>query len=133
MKYILLISFLFSASISYGQNPDSVWKLKDGRIVTRTVCQVITTNPPQYEYCNDTTEKPPEGQQDWIAGEPTGQTIELPNLNKLEQRITALEKKIDSLERRPIIYLDTTSIERPSIWVKDDKRGFNVKLFPPVK
>jgi hypothetical protein len=45
---------------------------------------------------------------------------------------TQMWMKIDSLERRPLIYLDTISPQNPSIWVKDPVSGFNVQIFPPV-
>jgi hypothetical protein len=57
MKYLLTFLFSCLVFISSAQSlyPES-WTLPDGRIVTRSLCRVYTTNPPQYEYCNDTTE-----------------------------------------------------------------------------
>lgn len=60
MKYTqLTILFIFLVSHVRGQAlfPES-WALPDGRVVTRSLCRVYTTVPPQYEYCNDTSQAP---------------------------------------------------------------------------
>lgn len=47
---------------------------------------------------------------------------------ELSDRLDRAEKRIDSLERRPMLYFDHLSPAAPSIWAKDRIEGWDIKL-----
>lgn len=175
MKYFtlsLLLSFLLSHVRGQALFPES-WALPDGRVVTRSLCRVYTTVPPQYEYCNDTSQAPlgmkgdtttPKvgpilGTDPSVTFEP-GQTMfhqvvflmqqnkELSDrLDRLEKRVDTLsiylrqnsavervyghwlDERIDSLERRPYLFIDT----KPSssgIWLTNSAGEYQWLIQP---
>lgn len=65
---------------------------------------------------------------------PFDQVVFLMQQNKeLSDRLDRAEKRIDSLERRPVLYFDHLSPAAPSIWAHDPIDGWNIKLLqlPP--
>lgn len=180
MKYILTLLLLSLLSHTRGQAlfPES-WTLPDGRIVTRSLCRMYTL-PPQYEYCNDTSQAPfgmkgdtttPKGGP--ILGTDPSVTFEpgptmfhqvvflmqqnkelSDRLDRAENRIDSLgrelslahetnklnvgivneiamsfKKRIDSLERRPYLFIDT----KPSssgIWLTNSAGEYQWLIKP---
>lgn len=134
MKYLTL-SFLLALSITRkGQTKDtcgweSVWTDNTGAIVGTWDCHgklIQADSLPLIESLYDgwgqAVKMLNESNEHWA--------VAMGNIHSLSRKVDSLEK---ALACRPIVYLDSTSVEKPSIWVKDEKVGYDVELFPLKK